>query len=168
MSNRISAEEIGEGFDGVCPVCHGDTFKARIDHYVTKPGVPKYILTCCKCGESGDFLDVNDYIFKSQEALQSSVSVKDTVEVLNTALKADSDALTALLSVRVACREELCKETGITCRKRASGDGKTAVDVGFLDVLRGVLGEPRLNYTVEDNRKISGFFLDNGPGGVVH
>ena len=67
---RVTADKIGEGFDGTCPVCCACSFTIRIDR-LRKPGYPKYIAKCMRCGESGDFLDVNDYIYDSINRLRA-------------------------------------------------------------------------------------------------
>jgi hypothetical protein len=70
MTDRIIAGEIGEAFDGSCPVCKHDAFRVHLDR-LHRPESPRYVVTCIKCGESGDFLDVNDYIYNSLNRIRS-------------------------------------------------------------------------------------------------
>ena len=86
MTDRISAWEIGEAFDGSCPVCNHDAFRVYLDR-LHRPESPRYVVTCIKCGESGDFLDVNDYIYNSLNRIRSLSSELEKAKAELSALK---------------------------------------------------------------------------------
>jgi len=91
-------------------------------------------------------------------------TVRNACIALNKALDVDSDALTALFSIRVACKPELGQKTPFKCKNRTLDNGHTSSDISVLELIQGLFEEKGLKYELNAQRKIKSFTVDNPYG----
>jgi archaellum component FlaF (FlaF/FlaG flagellin family) len=89
---------------------------------------------------------------------------REAVETLNKALKIDSEALTALFSVRIAASKELSEKTPFKCKITLSENGQTSYNLSMLEVLQGIFEEYGIHYELNAKRQITSFRIDNPYG----
>ena len=69
----------------------------------------------------------------------TTISVEEAVRVLNSAVRADPVAMTALVDTRVLCNDNMAKHPTIQVLA-PDGEPEGPCEVGFLGVLNGLFG----------------------------